>query len=86
MILQQKAQEREERLLHTYGHLHQLTTILLKLTEIILEDYEMPPLHMRKLLPYQKITSILKLDFHLHYMPYIMICFFKRNYKSLESQ
>lgn len=46
----------------------------------------MPALHMRNILPYQKITSILKLVFHLHYMPDIMICILKHNYKALVSQ
>lgn len=68
VVLQQKAQEHEKRLLHIYSHLHWLTTIFSKITEIILEDYEMPALYMRKIPPYQKITSILKLVFHLHYM------------------
>lgn len=85
-VLQQKAQESEKRLLHTYRRLQQLTTIFSKITEVILEDFEVPPLPMRKSLPYQKITSILKLVFHLHWVPYIMIFIFKHNYKALVSQ
>lgn len=55
-ILQQKVWETEKRLwdilLQACSHLRKITALFLKITEVILEDYKVPALDMRKTLHY----------------------------------